>query len=96
MLSDFNCKIFNTDRLSLLDPDYDSVIHTEQINSDLSLLDSLGIHRLFCQVPHIEDLPLNKTLSKMADLQSFIKLSLKSSILSGIPSEIFMLFLAIL
>ena len=79
MLSDFNCKIFNTDRLSLLDPDCDLTIHTAQINSDLSILDSFGIHRLFCQVSHIEDIPLNKTLSKITALESSIKLSVNPS-----------------
>ena len=91
MISDFNCKIFNTDRLNLLDPSVDVELAAERINSDLEILDSLGIHRLFCQVPYNEDLTLNKTFSKMTALEKFIRSSVNRSIrkkftISVVPS----------
>ena len=80
MLSDFNCKIFNTDRLSLLDPSIDRNLFFERINSDLESLDSFGIHRLFCQVPHNELLCLSQTFSKINTLEKFIKISINRSV----------------
>ena len=76
MLSDFNCKIFNPDRLRFLNTfDYplDSVI--TKINSDMITLDYMGFHRLICQVLHDENLPINRTFNKIDNLERFIKQS---------------------
>ena len=80
MLSDFNCKIFNTDRLSFLNTsDYPLDYAVAKINSDLNTLDSLGFHRLICQVIHDENIPINRTLDKIDNLERFIRQSIGRS-----------------
>ena len=80
MLSDFNCKIFNIDRFSLLTDEQDPELFSEKINSDMLLLDHLGFHRLFCQISHNENSPLSQTFLKADKLEHLIKLSVSRSI----------------
>ena len=81
MLSDFNCKIFNFDRLKFLNSyDYSSDSIISKIESDLNALDSLGFHRLVCQVLHDENFSINRTLEKIDNLERFIKQSVKPSL----------------
>lgn len=81
MLSDFNCKIFNPDRIRFLDSaGYSSDAIREKINSDVAVLDSLGFHRLVCQVVHDENKPVALTLEKIRNIEDFIKGSVSGSL----------------
>ena len=81
MLSDFNCKIFNPDRIKLLDSaGYSSDAIREKINSDMAVLDSLGFHRLVCQVVYDENKSVALTLEKIRSVEDFIKDSVALSL----------------
>ena len=81
MKTDFNCRIFDTNVFERLSASFDGFnkIFSQQINNDLMILDKLGFHRLICTVDHSELDSVALTLSKIKNLEQFIKKSISLS-----------------
>ena len=77
MISDFNCKIFDIDKLSTISSFIDTeCLEREKIKSDLKIMDSCSIHRLVCQISHNENSSVRQTKNKICLFKKYINQSI--------------------
>ena len=72
MICDFDCKIFNVNKLELFDGASDKEYLRERFKSDLTILDNCSIHRLVHYVDHKDHQSVSATLSNVASTKTFI------------------------